>query len=208
MTMRKRLQRLLAVIAWSVAIGAHPAAAADSMRCGQRLIGDDDYAAELLSVCGEPDYRDVWSAPAPYGGGWVIDAEEWYYDFGPNQLVRVVRLRNGRIDSIQTDGYGFARQRQSRRCGPHDIIGGLSKFRLVRLCGEPMTRRFVGVFQPFYGSPYGPRHGFPPGVRSSGYAPVYREEWTYNFGARHLLQVVTLENGRVVEVDSGDRGFD
>ena len=33
--------------------------AADSMRCGGRLVSVEDRAAELRSLCGAPNYRDV-----------------------------------------------------------------------------------------------------------------------------------------------------
>ena len=34
-------------------------ARADSLRCGDRIVGEESVAAEVLATCGEPDYRDV-----------------------------------------------------------------------------------------------------------------------------------------------------
>lgn len=170
--------------------------AAGSLRCGARIVQEGQRSGELLAHCGEPDYRDAWG-----GGGWGADVEEWYYNFGPSQLLRIVRLRNGRIASIEADGYGY-HQDSAWRCTPGGLVPGLSKFRLLRLCGEPMSRRSLSVLRPVDPE----RYGYPPGYGQM-MTPVFREEWIYNFGSSYLLRIVTLENGRVVEVDNGSRGF-
>ena len=36
--------------------------------------------------------------------------------------------------------------------------------------------------------------------------PVFREEWVYDFGPNLFMRVLTLDNGRVVQVDNGARG--
>src|SRR5690606_33856586 len=89
--------------------------AADSMRCGSRVISVEARAAELLAACGEPAYRDVWTLQR--GGSWVSDQEQWYYNFGSSQLLRVVSLRNARIVDIDSDGYGF-NDAVTPRCEP------------------------------------------------------------------------------------------
>ncbi|MGQ0619607.1 MAG: DUF2845 domain-containing protein [Panacagrimonas sp.] len=179
--------------------------AGDSMRCGSRLVSVEALAAEILSACGEPDFRDVFPYPGVEGPGVIADVEQWSYNFGPNQLLRVLKLRNGRLIDIESDGYGFRRDAASR-CDPSALVDGLSKFRLVRSCGEPLTRRRLGYVQTQ------PRHR----DRSGGHSrprrsypiEVYREEWVYNFGSRYLLKIVTLEDGVVADVQNGDRGFD
>src|SRR5687768_15438766 len=106
-----------------------PAEAAGAMRCGSRLVHEGKHAAEVLVACGSPHYRDVWSFSGPSGANWLADTEQWYYNFGPNQLLRVLTLRDGRLIEIEAEGYGWM-EGGARDCGPADILPGLSKFRL------------------------------------------------------------------------------
>lgn len=180
--------------------------AADSMRCGSRLVSVEDRAAEILSACGEPDFRDVFSYPHPQRSGTIADVEQWTYNFGPNQLLRVLKLRNGKLVDIEAQGYGFNSDGRNR-CDPYEITEGLSKYRLLLMCGEPLTRRegdYVRTLKPRNQRRYG-------GLSTSrGHysAEVYREEWVYNFGSQYRLKVLTLEDGRIADVENGDRGFD
>lgn len=172
----------------------------DSLRCGSRIVATGALAAEILGRCGEPDYRDRRWIVHPYRLGIVADVEEWYYNFGPSQLLRILRLRNGRLVSIDTDGYGYA-EPQGAACEPSRIVPGLSKYRLLLLCGEPATRESLPILAPLR------RHRG--GEIVPGYVqPVFRERWVYNFGERYLLRVVTLENGRVTEVATESRGYE
>jgi hypothetical protein len=194
------MNRLIGILlALAAAFQAGAAGADGTMRCDNRIASEGMAAASLLAVCGEPAYRDVWSGNFPgYGVG---GSEEWYYNFGPNLLLRVIRLRDGKIAQIDADGYGFS-ELPHPPCEPSRIVEGLSKYRLVLLCGSPLTqqRRWVNVPLERYGRD---------GRRFGGYySTVFQEEWIYNFGSRYLMRVVTLENGRVVDVQNGDRGAD
>jgi hypothetical protein len=194
-------QFIVAVLAAGWLFGAE-AEAAGALRCGSRLVQEGQHAAELLAACGEPNYRDSWGYPGPRGG-WLADVEEWYYNFGPSQLLRVVRLRNGRISSIEADGYGY-HESSEVRCEPAALVPGLSKFRLLRLCGEPLTRKASSVLRRLGDDPY---RQYPQGY-GDYHTAVHREEWVYNFGSRYLLRIVTLEDGRIVDVEDGARGYD
>jgi len=191
------------LLAGLAVLRASPLHAADTMRCGGRLVTVEDRAAELRSLCGTPDYRDVWTEqtlPQDLLG----DTEEWYYNFGSNQLLRIVRIQNGRVVRIDTDGYGFPDAGASdARCDPGFIREGLNKYRLVRACGSPETRHVLQLLRP-YSNDYD-RYGR---YRPQVVEPVFREEWVYNFGPRYLMRIVTLENGRVTDVENGERGYD
>jgi hypothetical protein len=180
-----------------------PAQASDTMRCGSRLVSVEARAAELLATCGEPAYRDVWSAQALAPGA-VAEQEEWTYNFGSQQLLRVVRLRNARVVDIASDGYGFAEPEASRRrCSPEQLIEGMSKYRLLMACGAPLTRTIAQ--QSF--QPYRPRYrNGVPGRIDGPYVEVFREEWVYDFGPNVFMRVLSLENGRVRDIQNGDRG--
>jgi hypothetical protein len=187
-------------------LGLAPAAgASDSMRCGSRIVSVEARAAEVLAACGEPSFRDVYSVPGPRATNEVADSEQWTYNFGSNQLLHVLKLRNGRLVDIRTEGYGFPVS-ASRRCDSNSIVDGLSKYRLLASCGEPFTRRTLGhvvALHPRYRRDYG---GF---STSRGQVPVevFREEWVYNFGSNQFLRIVILDDGLVSEVQNGERGF-
>lgn len=179
-----------------------PGWAAGSMRCGSQIIAEGASAASVLVACGEPEYRDTW-APPPYDGSYALAREEeWYYNFGPNLLLRVLRLRDGQVVEIDADGYGFS-EPPHPPCDPSRIVEGLSKYRLVLMCGAPLTRRSLPMLVPY--DRWGRRaYGF----RGGYFVQVHREEWVYNFGSRRFMRMVILEDGRVVDVQDGDRGSD
>ncbi len=181
--------------------------ASSSMRCGSRIIDQEDLAAELLAACGEPSYRDQFFSQGR-SGNYLADSELWTYDFGPQNLLRLVTLRNGQISNIDTDGYGFPAN-IAQHCQPQTLVEGLSKYRLVTQCGEPVTKRSENALQPLARQPEIYRNGGDPyAYRNQYFTPVFREEWVYNFGSRSPMRRVILENGRVTNVESIDRGFD
>jgi hypothetical protein len=90
-------------------LGVPSLAAAESIRCGSRIIMRGSSSAELASFCGDP--AQVSKSPS-YGDGAVrsveqIDVEIWTYNFGPNQLMERVRIENGIVVQIDSLGYGY-----------------------------------------------------------------------------------------------------
>jgi hypothetical protein len=72
------------------------------------------------------------------------------------------------------------------RCD-HDLIQeGDSAAQLLLICGEPMLRQTIGV-------------------RETETSEVLIEQWTYNFGPGTLLQIVTIEAGKVAKIEDGAR---
>lgn len=175
---------------------------ASSIRCDSKVVSEGMLAAEVLAVCGEPDLRDVWGHPGAYG--YPGPTEQWTYNLGSSQLLRVLLIRRGRVEQIGSAGYGFPTPSHVH-CDPTDIQQGVSKYWLLTHCGEPLTQVADYVF---YSEPRHPRAGRRnPRPLDGAVSPVYREEWTYNFGSGKLQRLVTLENGRVVDVQVGRRGF-
>lgn len=195
------------LLAWACAWALLPAGAqaTDNLRCGSRLVSIESLAGAVRAACGEPSYRDVWQYYDDSAARYVGDTEIWTYNFGPNQLLRILRFRGGRLRGIETEGYGFVPDRDPH-CVAADIVEGLSKYRLVATCGEPVAKRSLGFLAPY--RLFDGRHTSGDLGFYRTLEPSYREEWTYNFGARSRVRRVMLENGRVVDVEDGERGFD
>ena len=94
-------------------------AAADGLRCGSKLMTTGDPRSKVRQFCGEPtdiQTRSILRRPSfnvggryySYGDGYVeIPVEIWTYNFGPYKLMREIRFVDGRIDNIETLGYGY-----------------------------------------------------------------------------------------------------
>ena len=109
--MRRQALRALLVTA-ALLLAAAPAHA---FRCGSRIITRGDHADKILRFCGEPTsvqtrfsqrgYVSDFGRPLP-GLIEEVVIEEWTYNLGPHQLMRVVRLENGFVADIKHLGYG------------------------------------------------------------------------------------------------------
>lgn len=89
---------------------------AHAFRCGTRIITRGDHADKILRFCGEPvsvqtrvTQRTYVSDLGRVFPGYVEEViiEEWTYNRGPHQLIRVVRLENGYVADIKHMGYGY-----------------------------------------------------------------------------------------------------
>ena len=104
-------------------LGAAPARAEDSMRCGSKLVTVSDGKDKVRALCGEPssisfqgvirrapryEYGYGYNRYDYYGPG-VIDmpVEVWTYNFGSSKLLRKLRFVGDELDDIRTDGYGY-----------------------------------------------------------------------------------------------------
>ena len=98
-------------------VAASTGASAESLRCNGQSVSEGDSRLSLLYKCGEPLVADAYCAPlyyqpyyqpmyqpayGPFAGGVVPCqvVEEWLYDRGPGNLIAVVRIRAGTVQSI------------------------------------------------------------------------------------------------------------
>jgi uncharacterized protein DUF2845 len=113
--MRVLVSATLAALLLTLALPA----AADGLRCGSKLMTTGDPRSKVRQFCGEPtdiQTRSILRRPTfnfggrtlSYGDGYVeIPVEIWTYNFGPYKLMREIRFVDGRIESIDTLGYGY-----------------------------------------------------------------------------------------------------
>jgi hypothetical protein len=103
------------VVACAVLLAAVPAYA---FRCGTRIITSGDPADKVLQFCGSPVSVQTRHAERPYidelGRSYLykglveeVVIEEWTYNLGPQQFMRLVRIENGRVAEVKSLGYGY-----------------------------------------------------------------------------------------------------
>jgi len=172
------------------------AAEASNLRCDGKIIKRGDRPFEVRRHCGEPDtivpLHTVYTAQH----GHVPTREEWQYNFGPHRLMRFLVFQNGRLSQVRTGEHGF-RSREGRCTSPLSIQTGISQMELVARCGEPESKE-LRITQTTYRLDRRGRHyrrGLP------------AEDWIYDFGSGRFMRIVTLINGRVVNIErSSTRG--
>ena len=113
--MRAFVSTALAALLLTLALPA----SADGMRCGSKLLTNGDPRSKVRQFCGEPtdiQTRQILRRPyysfggrvLSYGDGYVeVPVEIWTYNFGPYKLMRQVKFVDGRVDEIETLGYGY-----------------------------------------------------------------------------------------------------
>ena len=102
----------VAVAATAVAGFAAPVHA-ESLRCDGRIASEGDSRLAVFYKCGPPLLQDTFCAPVFYAqtlnpvpgpiAGYYVPCqpvEEWLYERGPGELVAVIRMRGGKVQSI------------------------------------------------------------------------------------------------------------
>ncbi|MDX1755399.1 MAG: DUF2845 domain-containing protein [Marinobacter sp.] len=185
-----RALRAVGLVVLVLMVGSAGAA----FRCGNSLVDIGDWPVEVVERCGEPDYVAVYPAQSVPGLGITETIEHWYYNPGPQGLIRRLEFRNGELRRERSLGYGFYPS-TARGCNSRFLREGLSEFEVVRRCGEPLSERI-------YWRAFG--HSRYRGTGSSvTVIPV--KEWLFEFGSNEFRRVVILKNGLVTEVRSDDK---
>jgi len=73
-------------------------------RCGQWLVSSDTPLAELLKKCGEPSSKKVALQDVRGNLGQKLGTtrvETWRYDRGPRAAAMIVRVVDGKVESIE-----------------------------------------------------------------------------------------------------------
>ena len=165
-------------------------AAADSMRCDGSLVRTGDRMFDVRRACGEPDVAVTLHSVLTTTAGLVPFEEEWQYNFGSQRLIRFLHFQNGRLTQIRSGGRGFLRS-TGDGCRPAALQTGMSQLELVARCGEPEVIETRVTARSYQLAPGGVL--FPVGIPA--------EEWFYPFDETRFVRVVTLVNGRVVDID-------
>lgn len=101
---------------------------------------------------------------------------------------------------LLTCGVMVAPEALALRCGTRIIGEGDHVTKLLHYCGEPHSVRTRTAQRALFGNVDNvPFPGFVEDVRI--------EDWTYNFGPRKLMRMITLENGVVVRIKQLGYGY-
>ncbi len=179
-------------------------ASASSISCPGGIVSTGDSVVDLITKCGQPAWKESHQeeftdrlAPDLRQRTYVT-VEQWTYDFGPQQLLRIVTIKNGVVAGIRTGReYGQLRDKEppGPQCEDRVISTGETKADVFAKCGEP-----------FYRTSHDEELWAPVGDTASRKVVVTVEEWTYNFGPQRFMRIVVFRNGRVVEVRTGNYG--
>ena len=179
------------------------ASASDTLRCGKRLVSVGDNKAEVLIKCGEPAWKDAWRDQVINNVNTVnafrvnIDHERWVYNFGRNSFLRFLLFENGRLIKIATGDYGYDDTKAAaKRCDSGEIRTCITQYEILQRCGEPAFKDSREVEQLTSADEH-----------TNTLTIKHVDEWTYNFGPNKFLRILKFENGELVDVETGDRGF-
>lgn len=102
--MRRPARLVLLVLLLGGGAGAHGA-----LRCGTDLITEGDSVVKLLEACGDP----ATGNPDLY-----LDTAEWTYNFGPNEFMYRVLIRDGAVERIEELDRGVVQPFDETDTGP------------------------------------------------------------------------------------------
>ena len=101
-------------------------------------------------------------------------------------------------------------------CGGKLILVGLTKYEVLNKCGEPNYKDFryeKRIKRDFYRDLFPSDDLYRYRDRQKYREPLFVdegiliEEWTYNLGPTRFIRYLIFENGRIVDILTGDYGF-
>jgi hypothetical protein len=176
----------------------HASGSADALRCDGRVVDRGDHAIEVRERCGEPYWTDGYSEFLIAGENGPLEQriertiEAWYYNFGPNRLLRKLVFIDDRLVREETLGHGYATL--GGDCRLDALPAGTPAGVIVARCGVPAQRR--------------QRYGDLTRRDERGIARrrvVRREDWVYDIGRDRDLRLLRILDGRLQGIERLDR---
>ena len=177
-------------------------AEAQTFRCGGKIVSTGDTKVDVIGKCGEPTSKDsredkvVTTRNDDTMQKVSVIVDEWTYNLGPNELIRVLRFRDGKLTDIETAGYGYSNQKPVFQCdGAFPSIGS-TKSEVFSRCGEPTLKEERNE-KTVAGADKGSKREIATVV----------EQWTYNLGPRKFMRIFTFKNGKITDIKTGGYGY-
>ena len=124
--------------------------------------------------------------------------EEWTYNLGPERFMRIFKLQDGKVVDKWLGNYGFAKERANQpQCSVLSISVGDSAAEVAAKCGEPTLKDQLEEIT---------QEQLDANTSRKVYVTV--EHWTYNFGPNQFLRILTIRNGKVMNIEAGDYGYE
>ncbi len=129
-----------ASILTSLILSSHLSAA--TLSCEGGIVSIGDSRLDLQAKCGEPVAKEsreeeiIEKINREKTRRVFMTVDEWTYNFGPAQFMRIVTLKDGKVADIATRDYGYSRpaQRQERDC---TVSPGARSHEVAAQCGAP-----------------------------------------------------------------------
>jgi len=178
---------------------------AATLDCSGGIISVGDSRVDLLMKCGDPDAKDSHDEEQidRFANGSIhkiyVTIEEWTYNYGPTQFMRIVSLKNGKVAFIRAGNYGYSKETKpsQHECSEQIVSVGDSKSDVLAKCGEPTwkdTRQ----------EEFNEKQGM--GQVRDIFVTI--EEWTYNLGSNRFVRILTFRNGKLFDIKSGNYGYE
>ncbi len=177
---------------------------AATLDCAGGIISVGDTRVDLLAKCGEPDHKESHDEEIVErldDGARLklfITVEEWTYNFGPTQFMRIVTLKNGTVAGIRTGNYGYSKSPKpgQRECSEQVVTIGDTTSEVIAKCGEPTWKdsRQEEI-----------EETLDAGIRRKVFITV--EKWTYNLGPNRFVRILTFRNGKLTDITTGGYGY-
>lgn len=182
-------------IAMLLALALWPAASAEAMRCGSRIVSTGDYDFQVRERCGQPDWVDTRRELLTRGAYGPVERraerviEDWYYDRGPSALVQRLVFVDGRLYRTESAGYGPGARTGS--CGDVDFSRGATTGEIMLRCGRPDSRalRYRDEI-------------LRDGRGNELLRPREVEEWIYAGVGGRMGRILVFRDGRLDRVDT------
>ena len=181
---------LLLTLAW--------VAPAQAMRCSGRLVSEGDHSVQVQRRCGEPYWIEAYTEWTVLGEDGPVEqriehpVEAWYYNFGPERLMRRLVFRDDRLVREDTLGYGF--RRGGEDCNLDNLMRGMSTGEVFARCGEPESQN-LRYRQAIVRD----------GLGNARKRLVRHEEWVYDPGRGRFLKLLVFDDGVLDAVERLDR---
>ncbi len=176
---------------------------ADTFSCGGGIISTGDRSMDVLAKCGQPDSKESHQEELSERlddntkQKIFVTVEEWTYNLGPTQFMRIIILKNGVVTNIRTGNYGYTKKAEpvQRDCSEQVLSIGDSKTDVLAKCGEPSFKdSHVEEFKERLDDRE--RKVF-----------VTVEEWTYDLGPNRFVRILTFRNSKLADIRTGGYGY-
>ncbi len=185
---------LLAMTSLTYATESH------ALRCGNLLITQGDTISKVRNSCGAPTLFETRQIEYMIKNSRLetsttyVDEENWLYNRGRNQLIRLLRFENGKLATVSTGERGRKYQQNAKFCQypviDRDSIG--TTLLTLHKCGTPSRMKAIEMRMEIIDQM--------PGYELFVSKKVVK--WFYNDKESGISSILLFEHGKLIAVSS------